>query len=137
MELKNEQYYEDLDELIAELVDSAYVVHKEFGPGLLESAYETCLCLELADRGIQFERQKNLDIHFKNQIIQNAYRIDLIVENKVIVEIKASNDMVPIFTSQLLTYMKLTKCEFGLLINFNTKLLKAGIKRYTLKGQLE
>ena len=120
----------ELNHLSYDIIGCAYQVHKKLGPGLLESTYETCLCYELQKKGIQYERQKELNINYDGILLQNAYRIDLLVENKIMLELKAVDELKPIHTAQLLTYMKLSNIHIGLLINFNTVNLQNGIKRY-------
>lgn len=120
----------ELNQLSYDIIGCAYQVHKKLGPGLLESTYETCLCYELQKKGIQYERQKELNINYDGILLQNAYRIDLLVENKIMLELKAVDELKPIHTAQLLTYMKLSNIHIGLLINFNTINLQNGIKRY-------
>jgi len=107
-------------------------VHRELGPGLLESAYEACLLYELTRHGLAVERQKELPVIYKSVKVDCGYRIDLLVEKKVIVELKAVEKLMPIHEAQLLSYLKLSGCKVGLLINFNTKLLKDGIRRRVL-----
>jgi GxxExxY protein len=104
-------------------------VHRVLGPGLLESAYEECLCYELAQAELKFERQKPLPISYKNVKLDNGYQTDLIVENKIVVELKTVDQIMPIHQAQLLTYLKLTGLPVGLLVNFNVPVLKQGIKR--------
>ena len=111
------------------IIGSAISVHRELGPGLLESAYEACLAYEIAKSGLSVERQKELPVKYRNVKLDCGYRIDLLVENKVIVEIKAIDKLAPIHTAQLLSYLKLSGCKVGLLINFNVKILKDGIRR--------
>lgn len=120
----------ELNQLSYDIIGCAYQVHKKLGPGLLESTYETCLCYELQKKRIQYERQKELNINYDGILLQNAYRIDLLVENKIMLELKAVDELKPIHTAQLLTYMKLSNIHIGLLINFNTINLQNGIKRY-------
>ena len=120
----------ELNQLSYDIIGCAYQVHKKLGPGLLESTYETCLCYELQKKGIQYERQKELNINYDGILLQNAYRIDLLVENKIMLELKAVDELKPIHTAQLLTYMKLSNIHIGLLINFNTINLQNWIKRY-------
>ena len=120
----------ELNQLSYDIIGCAYQVHKKLGPGLLESTYETCLCYELQKKGIQYERQKELNINYDGILLQNAYRIDLLVENKIMLELKAVDELKPIHTAQLLTYMKLSNIHIGLLINFNTVNLQNEIKRY-------
>lgn len=111
------------------VLDCAFKVHKILGPGLLESAYEECLCYELKKNNIQFERQKSLPVIYDDLKLDCGYRIDILVDKKVIVELKAVDNFTEIHTAQLLTYLKLSECKLGLLINFNSVLLKDGIKR--------
>ncbi|MDP3876562.1 MAG: GxxExxY protein [Methylobacter sp.] len=112
-----------------EIIGAAIEVHRELGPGLMESIYEECLSIELTSRNVYFEQQKIIPVLYKKQVIKSNFRLDLLVENKVIVELKAVENLLPIHTAQLLTYLKLTECRIGLLINFNVPVLKNGIKR--------
>lgn len=114
------------------VIGAAIAVHKALGPGLLESAYEACLVYELTQRGLRIETQKPLPVIYREIKLECGYRIDLVVEEKVIVELKAIDSLAPIHEAQLLSYMKLLGCRVGLLINFNVKLLKDGIKRMVL-----
>ena len=101
----------------------------ELGPGLLESVYEEILYMELLDQGLKVERQKAIPVVWKDKLIEIGFRADLIVENKVIIELKSVEAIVPVYKKQLLTYLKLTDFRLGLLINFNEKLIKNGITR--------
>lgn len=112
-----------------EIVDSAIKVHRELGPGLLESAYEACLQHELNKRGLSVERQKSQPLHYDGILIDAGYRIDLLVEGKVIIELKAIDNIQQIHHAQVLTYMRLSECTLGYLINFNVTLLKNGLHR--------
>ena len=123
----SEERKEDI--LSREIIAAAIEVHRELGPGLLESSYEECLCYELQRRGIVNDRQKSLPIYYKGMRLNCGYRLDVLVDNIVIVEIKAVESMLPIHTAQLLTYLKLSDLKLGLLINFNTPQLRQGIKR--------
>lgn len=114
------------------IVDSAMKVHRELGPGLLESVYEHCLGHELGKRGIAFGRQVAAPIRYDGEVLDAGFRLDLLVERSIIVEIKAVEKLVPVHQAQLLTYMKLTGLAMGFLINFNVRLLKDGVKRYVL-----
>lgn len=114
------------------ILKKAYEVHTALGPGLLESTYEECLYYELSMYGFQVERQKTLPIEYKGIKIDNGYRLDIVVENKVVIELKSVDTLLPIHTAQLLTYLKLSHIKCGLLINFNVKSLKEGIKRYVI-----
>jgi GxxExxY protein len=116
-------------EITDQVIGACIEIHKQIGPGLLESAYEECLCYELAQRGIHFERQKPLPVKYKGVNLDCGYRLDLVVERKIILELKTVEDLLPIHEAQLLTYLKLSGLTLGLLINFNVPLLKDGIKR--------
>jgi GxxExxY protein len=112
-----------------QVIGACIEIHKHLGPGLLESAYEECLCYELSVRGIRFERQKPLPVRYKNVNLDCGYRLDLVVEGKIILELKTVEQLLPIHEAQLLTYLKLSGLTLGLLINFNVPVLKNGIKR--------
>ena len=118
------------NDLTERIIGAAISVHKELGPGLLESTYEACLAYELAEREMKFERQKSVPIIYRSSRLDCGYRVDLLVEGKVIVEIKAIERLEPIHEAQLLSYLKLSGCKVGLLINFNVKILKSGIRRF-------
>lgn len=122
----------DINELTQETIGDAIEVHRALGPGLLESAYEECLCRELTIRNISFERQKPLPLEYKGFKLECGYRIDLLVARTVVVEVKAVEGLLPIHEAQLLTYLKLGGWKLGLLINFNVPVLKQGIKRLVL-----
>jgi GxxExxY protein len=121
------------NEISERIIGCAIEVHRELGPGLLESSYEACLYYELTQFGLLVERQKELPLIYKKVEIDCGYRIDLLVENKVIVEVKAIKDLDDVHLAQVLSYLKLSKCKLGLLINFNVTLLKNGIKRIVNK----
>lgn len=117
------------DELSKNIIGAAIEVHRNLGPGLLESAYEKCLCYELASKRISFERQKNLPITYKDIHLDCGYRIDILVEKLVIIELKTVEHIESIHEAQLLTYLKLSDLWLGLLRNFNVPVLKEGICR--------
>jgi GxxExxY protein len=117
------------EKLTGEIIGAAIEAHQQLGPGLLESSYEVCLCRELELRGIPFEFQKPLPLEYKGIRLDCGYRLDLLVAELVIVEIKSVEALAPIHEAQLLTYLKLTGVKIGLLINFNVVVLKAGLKR--------
>ncbi len=117
------------DTLTEHIIGAAIQVHRELGPGLLESAYETCLCYELTQNGLKIERQKVIPISYKGIKLDAGYRLDLVVEGQVIVEIKAVSELLPVHEAQLLSYLKQVGGGRGLLINFNVKLLKYGLRR--------
>ena len=117
------------DELSNIIIGCAIEVHKQLGPGLLESAYESCLCHELTSRNIEVKRQELLPINYKGEQVDAGYRLDILVNDLVIVELKTIETILPIHRAQLMTYLKLSDKWLGLLINFNLKLLKQGIER--------
>jgi GxxExxY protein len=117
------------EQITHRIIGAAIEVHRRFGAGLLESAYETCLCHELMLQGLSFQRQVSLPVEYKGVHLDCGYRIDLIVEDAVIVELKAIEKLLPIHEAQLLTYLRLSGKHVGLLINFNVKLLTDGIIR--------
>ena len=108
---------------------AAIEVHRQLGPGLLESAYQTCLCRELLIRGISFRSQVPLPIQYRGLQLDCGYRLDLVVNDSIIIEVKAVRRVLPIHRAQLLTYLKLTKYRLGLLINFNVEVLRSGLYR--------
>ena len=120
------------EQLISRIVDSAFKVYTTLGPGLLESVYETCLCQELSERDVHCDRQVRVPIVYNGKELQEYLRIDVLVEQKVIVEVKAVEELLPVFQSQLITYLKLTKNRIGLLINFNVPTFKGAVKRIIL-----
>lgn len=122
----------NINEITGEIVDCCFRIHKSLGPGLLERVYEDCLCYELQQRNILFERQKSLSITYERLTIDDAFRLDLLVNGDVIVELKSIENLLPIHEAQILTYMKLTNMRLGLLINFNVPLIKNGIRRFKL-----
>jgi GxxExxY protein len=123
---KMELLYKDLT---GKIIDCAVTVHKELGPGLLESAYEECLFFELNSLGLDVVRQLPMPLIYKGHRMDIGYRIDLLVEEKVIIEIKAIDSINPVHQAQIMTYLKLSGCRIGLLINFNVDYLKDGIRR--------
>ena len=123
---------EDINQLTYQIIGCAYEVHKTLGPGLLESTYETCLCYELEKAGIKYEKQNELIINYKGVRLDNGYRIDILVENDIIIELKSVEALLPVHTAQIMTYIKLSKKRIGLLINFNVTNLQNGIHRYII-----
>ncbi|MDA3905121.1 MAG: GxxExxY protein [Bacteroidales bacterium] len=111
------------------IVSCALKIHKELGPGLLESAYEECLYYELQQSGLSVIKQKPLPLIYKEVNLEIGYRVDLLVENKVIIEIKSVEALNDVYLAQILTYLKLSNCKLGMLINFNVALIKNGIRR--------
>ena len=120
---------EEINRLTEIIIGAAIEVHRNLGPGLLESAYEACLEFELKGRGLKVERQAELPLRYKEVYLDCGYRLDLLVNGVVIVEVKAINEIAPIHHAQVTSYLKLSGCRVGLLINFNILLLKDGIKR--------
>jgi len=120
------------EEIFKKILDCSFKVHTELGPGLLESAYEECLTYELKKFGLMVEKQKPLPLVYEGIKLDAGYRVDLLVENRIIVEIKSVDALAEIHMAQILTYLKLSGCRLGLLINFNVKHLKDGIKRVIL-----
>jgi GxxExxY protein len=116
-------------EITERVIGACIEIHRQLGPGLLESVYEECLCYELSVLGIRFERQKSLPVKYKNVNLDCGYRLDLVIEGKIILELKTVEQLLPIHEAQLLTYLKLSGLTLGLLINFNVPVLKNGIKR--------
>jgi GxxExxY protein len=119
----------EINDLTSKILKCAFKVHTELGPGLLESAYEDCLCHELKQNGILVEKQKSLPLMYSTIKVETGFRIDLLVEKSVVVEIKAVTELNDIHLAQVLTYLKLSNCKIGLLINFNVTSLKFGIRR--------
>lgn len=119
----------DLEAIAKEIVDSAVKVHKSLGPGLLESAYQACLAFELEKRGIFVECEVLQSIQYESHLIDSGYRLDMLVENCIIIENKCVDKILPIHMAQILTYLKLRNSKLGFLINWNVQLIKDGIKR--------
>jgi len=122
----------DRNEITERVIGAAIEVHRALGPGLLESAYEECLAHELTLRAVTFERQRALPVQYNGVALDCGYRLDLLVENAVVVEIKAVSEIEPVHEAQLLTYLRLGGWQVGLLINFNVPVLKNGIRRRVL-----
>ena len=122
-----------LNKITQEIIGAAIEVHRQLGPGLLESAYKECLCKELSLRGISFEREKPIRLEYKGLELECGYRLDILVANLVVVEIKSVEAIAPIHEAQLITYLRLGGWKIGLLINFNVAVLKDGIRRKVLE----
>lgn len=122
----------EVDKLTEKVIGLAIEVHRHLGPGLLESAYQECLYYELKEAGLLVEKEKKLPIEYKEISLDQGYRIDLLVENQLVLEIKMVETFTDVHKAQILTYMRLGNYNTGLLINFNTKLLSKGIKRFSL-----
>jgi len=120
------------NQLTEAIIGAAIEVHRALGPGLLESVYEECLCRELELRGVTFERQRPLPVVYKGITLECGYRLDLVVENQVVVELKAVESLLPVHEAQLVSYLKLGRWHVGLLINFNVPVLKDGVRRRVL-----
>ncbi len=121
-----------VNELSKVVVDAAFAVHNKLGPGLLESVYEVCLAHELEKRGLRLQRQIPVPIRYDGIQLDAGLRLDLLVENCLVVELKAVEELLPVHEAQLLTYLKLTGHRLGLLLNFNVPLIRDGIKRFVL-----
>ena len=119
----------NINELSSRIIGAAIEVHKALGPGLLESAYEECICYELSIRGFSLERQKPLAVRYKGINLDCSYRLDVVVEDAIILELKSCEKIEPIHKAQLLTYLKLSGFKLGLLLNFNVTLMREGIVR--------
>jgi GxxExxY protein len=124
--MNNEEY----NYLSRQILDASIAVHKEMGPGLLESVYELCLLKELLNRKIKVNRQISIPLFYKGEEIDKDFKIDLLVENNIIIELKAVELLLPVHEAQIISYLKLTKLKLGFLINFNVPVLKTGFKRY-------
>jgi len=120
------------EEIVRRIVDSAYLVHSELGPGLLENIYEVCFCHELKKHKLNYQRQINIPIKYDSIYFDEGLRIDVLVEDKIICELKSVETILPVHTAQLLSYMKLSQKRLGFLINFNVQRIKDGIKRYII-----
>ena len=123
---------EESNALTGKIIGAAIEIHRALGPGLLESAYEACFIYELRLRKLKVENQKSVPVFYKDVMLDCGYRANLVVEDQVIVEIKAVAGIAPIHEAQLLSYLKLSDCKFGLLINFNVQLLKEGVRRFRI-----
>ena len=122
----------EINSITEKIIGCAIEVHKALGPGLLESAYEECLIYELQNAGLSVEQQKPVPVIYKEVKLDYGYRIDILVENTVVIELKTVDEFNPVHEAQVLTYIKFAEKKIGLLINFNVKLLKQGIKRYVI-----
>jgi GxxExxY protein len=122
----------ELNEITKIVIGCAIEVHRNLGPGLLESAYEDCLVYELIKKGLKIEKQHPVPVVYKEIKLDYGYRIDVLVENSIIIELKAVDSINPVHEAQLLTYMKFAQKSIGLLINFNVTMLKHGIKRFKI-----
>ena len=120
------------NDISGKIIGCAIEVHKALGPGLLESAYEECLFYELMEAGLKVERQKPLPVVYKEVKLEAGYRIDLLVESRVVIELKSVETLNDVHTAQVLTYLKLSGCKLGLLVNFNVTKLVDGIRRYKI-----
>ena len=122
----------DVNRLSNVVIGAAIDVHKTLGPGLLESAYETCLCCELGLRGIKYQQQLKLPVRYKGVLLDCGYRLDILVEDKNVIELKSVDKLLPVHDAQLLTYLKLGAWPIGMIFNFNVPMLRDGIKRKVL-----
>jgi GxxExxY protein len=118
-----------LNAISERIIGAAIAVHRALGPGLLESAYEACLAYEMTQGGLRFERQRPLPVRYRDVLVDCAYRLDFVVEERIVVELKAIEALAPIHQAQVLSYLKLSECPLGLLINFNVTVLRDGVRR--------
>jgi GxxExxY protein len=123
---------DSVDIIGKQIVHAAFCVHRELGPGLLESLYETCFCHELSKAKLSFQRQLPITVKYDGIVLDAGFRIDVMVADSIICELKAVNEMLPVFEAQLLTYMKIAEKRLGFLINFNVPVIKLGIRRFVL-----
>jgi GxxExxY protein len=126
-ERKRGRFEDGTEEVIGALIE----VHRRLGPGLMESAYEACLCAELSERGVKFERQRPLPIKYKGVHLECGYRLDLVVDDRILLELKAVERLLPIHEAQVVTYLRLSRLAVGLLVNFNSMVLRTGLRRLT------
>ncbi len=131
--LKYNDIYDDINALSGQVVDCAFQVHKELGAGFLESNYEEAFIIELKRKNLNFEQQKTYRVPYKGDFLNSSFRFDLIVENSILIELKAVERIHPTHQAQIYAYLKATNLDVGLLINFNVPLIKDGIRRYTLR----
>ncbi len=122
----------EIESIAKLIVDSAYKVHKSLGPGLLEKVYEICFCHELAKKGLDFKRQVEIPIVYDNMVFKEGLRLDVLVEDKIICELKALENVNPVWEAQILSHLKLTGNRLGFLINFNVPRIKDGIRRFVI-----
>ncbi|HEY3798421.1 MAG TPA: GxxExxY protein [Caulobacteraceae bacterium] len=125
-----ESLAQETERLASVVVDAGLTVHRELGPGLLESVYEQCLAYELAERGIRFQRQVPLPVAYKGVVLDAGYRLDIVVEDAIILEIKSVEAFSRLFEAQVLTYLRLSQVRLAFLMNFNVPLFKEGLRRY-------
>lgn len=122
----------EMNPLSAEIVDCAFQVHKHFGPGLLENIYHEAFLIELQNRQISYKSEKSFPLEYKGKILKSGFKADIIVNNEIIIELKAVEKILPVHQAQILSYLKLTNKQLGFLINFNVPLIKDGINRYVI-----
>jgi GxxExxY protein len=120
---------DDIEKMATLAVDAAFAVHVELGPGLLESAYEACFAHELDIRGVKYQRQLPIPLNYKGKLIEVGFRADMLIEQRLLIELKAVEEIIPVHKAQVITYLKVLKLPLGLLINFNEVLIKHGIHR--------
>jgi GxxExxY protein len=128
--MRNTDLGDELNRLTERVIGAAIEVHRHLGPGLLESAYEECLCRELSLTGLSFQRQLELPVEYKGARLDCGYRLDVVVERRLVLELKSVEALLPVHEAQTITYLKLTNLRAGLLINFNVPILKNGIRRF-------
>jgi GxxExxY protein len=124
---------EEYNKISGVILDAAIDVHREMGPGLLESVYEYCLCKELQKRGLKIDQQAEIPLFYKGELLNKNFRIDILVEKNIVIELKAVECILPVHEAQIISYLKLSKKQLGIIINFNVPLLKQGYKRFVNK----
>ena len=134
--MPSDEGFKELDRLAEQIIGAAIEVHKQLGPGLLESAYEQCLAYELEQRGFHVERQKMLPIIYKGLRVDRGYRIDLLVEDQIVLELKTVDAISAVHEAQLLSYLKFARKPLGFILNFNTRRMIDGIKRRVMRSNL-
>lgn len=125
------------DDCTKEIIGACIEVHRHLGPGLLEGVYESCLCAELRSQGLRYDRQVFMPVHYKGEVLSALHRIDLIVEGKILVEIKVVERLHPVHVAQVLTYLQIANLDIGLLVNFNVAVMRDGLRRLTRRRPSE
>jgi GxxExxY protein len=131
---KYQDLQSDVDNLSKQVVDSIFKVHQAFGPGFLEKVYEECLCMEFSDRKIPFQRQAPLRLEYNGREVATDFRLDMVVDNKILIELKAVEQIHPVHEAQIYSYLKMSGLPMAFLVNFNVPLIKDGLKRYVPKN---
>ncbi len=130
---QHSDFPDSLNVLTGEVMDCFYQVHQELGAGYTENIYEEACCIEFQRKGLSFEKQKSIPIFYKGEVLNNNFRLDLVVENEILIELKAVEHVLPVHQAQIYSYLKATKYPIGFLVNFNVSLIKEGVRRYVNK----